>query len=69
MVALHAAAIDMSLYKPSSDVDAEFHTFLKECVRPPVSFTLKTNPLGEEEKRGRGGSLMHTSKLVLLNSH
>lgn len=32
MVVLHAAAVDMSLYSPTKDVDAEFQTFLKECV-------------------------------------
>lgn len=37
-VMLHAAAIDMSLYAPADNVDAEFHTFLKECVplEPPL---------------------------------
>lgn len=34
MVVLRAAAIDMSLYSPTNDVDAEFQTFLKECVLP-----------------------------------
>lgn len=36
MVVLRAAAIDMSLYTPTSDVDAEFQAFLKECVSPLI---------------------------------
>lgn len=32
MVVLHAAAVDMSLYSPTKDVEVEFQTFLKECV-------------------------------------